>query len=133
MRRAAIAAAALSTMVLAWVAPAGADPRNSGQGTLDCGDDGSYTVNVFSNGTWSPGLDADSNDVFIPTAFGEFHGTFTPSDGSEPISFTDPPMFKAAPRNEAQMSCTFHGEFEDPYGTAVVDGTVIGFKTPARH
>lgn len=133
MRRAAVVAGVLGSVVLGWIVPAGADPPHAHQITLDCGADGSYTVNVFSNGTWSPGLDADSNAVFIPTAFGETNGTFYPSDHSDPINFTDPPAVKSEPKNKAPtFSCTFHDEFTDAYGTGIVDGSATGFKTPAH-
>ena len=131
MKRVVVFAIAAGT-VLGLVVPAGADPKGH-QIVLDCGSDGTATVNVFSNGTWSPGLDANGTGVFIPTAFGELNGTFTPADGSDPIDFSDPPAIKSSPRNKApKLSCTFTDSFTDVYGTGVVHGSVIGFKTPAK-
>lgn len=132
MKRIAVFAITAGSVMLGLVVPAGADPKGH-QIVLDCGSDGTATVNVFSNGTWSPGLDADGAAVFIPTAFGEIHGTFTPADGSDPIDFSDPPAIKSSPKNKApELSCTFTDSFTDIYGTGVAHGSVIGFKTPAH-
>ena len=133
MRRAVVFAAAVAAATLAWVGPAGADPRNSDQITLDCGDAGTVTVNTFSNGRWSPGLVADGTAVFVPTAFGETSGVFYPADGSDPQTFSDPPALKSAPNNKApKLSCTFSFSFTDENGTGTVSGSVIGFETPAN-
>jgi hypothetical protein len=130
MKRLAVFAVGAGSVMLSLAAPAGADPKGH-QILLDCGSDGTVTVNV-SDGKWSPGLDANSTAVFIPTAFGEFHGTFTPY-GSDPIDFSDPPAIKSSPKNKApRLSCTFTDSFTDVYGTGVVHGSVFGFKTPAK-
>jgi hypothetical protein len=132
MKRVAVFALTAGSVTLGLVVPAGADPKGH-QIVLDCGSDGTATVNVFSNGRWSPGLDADGTAVFIPTAFGELSGTFTPADGTDPIDFSDPPAIKSSPMNKApELSCTFTDSFTDVYGTGVVHGSVIGFKTPAH-
>jgi hypothetical protein len=115
------------------VGRAGRDPKGGEELTLDCGPDGTATVITFSNGRWSPGLDADGTAVFVPTAFGELSGTFLPNDGGDPISFSDPPMIKTSPANKApKLSCTFAMTFTDENGTGSFSGSVIGFKTPAH-
>ena len=102
---------------------------------LDC--DGTvHEVVVFSNGRFSPALDADSNSVFVPVSFGEVNGTITDSEGTVIDTFTDPPATKGAGKN-ADLHCTFSDTdtFEDPQLgelTFSVSGEVAGFVTP-RH
>jgi len=131
--------AVLGTVALiSLAAPAVADPsspRTSSVLELDC--DGTvHEVVVFSNGRFSPALDADSNSVFVPVSFGEVNGTITDSEGTVIDTFTDPPATKGAGKN-ADLHCTFSDTdtFEDPQLgelTFSVSGEVAGFVTP-RH
>src|SRR6187397_301485 len=91
MRRIARATAVLlggTAMLAATAAPAAAGGFPV---ELTCGQT-TYHVITNGNGDWTPARDSDSTLVFHPSAFGEFHGTFTPSDGSDPQEETDPPF-----------------------------------------
>jgi hypothetical protein len=76
----------------------------------------------------------------VPTAFGEFHGTVTDSDGNVIDEFVDPPMTKGNSGNHAlatTASCTYSvsDSFEDPelgLLTFAGEGSVTGFVTPVR-
>src|SRR3954471_6139333 len=74
------------------MAMAVATPASAAQNIipLTCGST-TYQVATNGNGDWTPARDTNSTTVFHPVAFGEFNGTFTPADGSEPITETDPP------------------------------------------
>ncbi|MEA3054930.1 MAG: hypothetical protein QOD30_362 [Actinomycetota bacterium] len=97
---------------------------------LACGQT-TYDVVTNGNGDWTPARDSNSTLVFHPTAFGEFHGTFTPSDGSPAQDVTDPPFErKNAPSNgHPTDSCTYHIDFSDDSGTFVGDGSVAGWSS----
>jgi hypothetical protein len=101
---------------------------------LTC-DGTTYQVTVSGNGQWTPARDTDSTVVFHPTAFGEFTGTFTPSDGSDPINETDPPEeFQAQPSNGHEtVDCSYQISFTEPDGTFEGSGTASGFLTGTRN
>jgi hypothetical protein len=100
---------------------------------LTCGGT-TYQVITNGNGDWTPARDSASNLVFHPTAFGEFSGTFTPSDGSAPQHETDPPFArKRTPRNgHPTADCTYHLSFTDEGGTFSGDGSVSGWTSGTR-
>jgi hypothetical protein len=132
-RRLLVVAATLVAVTVTWVVPAGADPsRNAFQLPIDCGSAGTFTVAVFSNAPWSPGLDMSSNSVVVPIRVAET-GTFYPADGSDPVVVFSDQLEKNTPQNKApKLECTFRDEFENVDGTFVVTGEVTVFMTPAR-
>ncbi|WP_299442078.1 hypothetical protein [uncultured Phycicoccus sp.] len=105
---------ALAATCLA-AAPAHADPPAYFDITLQC-DGETFAVSVAGNGDWTPAHDLNSPLVGVPIAFGEFTGTFTPTDG-EPETFTEPAYAKPnVPRTRNLIvDCTYTvaGEFED--------------------
>ena len=63
------------------VVAAGADPK-AGVTHLSCDHGASYEVVVAGHGNWTPAHDSNSNTVFVPTWFGDFHGTVRDADGN---------------------------------------------------
>lgn len=100
---------------------------------LTCGST-TYDVVVNGNGDWTPARDSNSTLVFHPTAFGEFNGTFTPSDGSPAQHETDPPFErKNQPANGRETGeCSYHISFSDESGTFEGDGTATGWTSGTR-
>ena len=132
MRRIVSTVALSLTIVLALSIPAAA--ANKFPLTLNCGST-SYDVTVAGNGDWAPARDNNSTLVFHPTAFGEFTGTFTPADPSQPPeTFTDPPFArKTQPRNgHPTFDCTYDVHFDEGDGTFDGHGSVSGFTTGTR-
>jgi hypothetical protein len=130
VRKLTVAAVLAGALVMGAAAPASA-----GGEVLDlvCAS-GTYHVVSNGNGAWTPARELGSTRVFIPTSFGEFSGTFTPSDGSDPITFTDPAISKTANpqahNGKATFEhCTFSVHFEAPEGTFVGSGSVSGWAT----
>jgi hypothetical protein len=126
--------AAFSALVVAGAlvgisAPAGAAPVNAktvGIVNVDCGS-GTFQVATMGNGDWTPAHVIGTNQVFIPTAFGEFTGTFTPTGGT-PTTETEPAISKPSPRNGKDVvHCSYTLHFESAEGTFVGHGTVTGF------
>ena len=96
---------------------------------VQCGQQ-SYEVTTNGNGNWTPARDNNSTLVFHPTSFGEFTGTFTPSDPNQPPQTeTDPPQtFQAQPANgHPTVSCTYTIHFVSPDGTFDGSGSVAGW------
>jgi hypothetical protein len=95
--------------------------------TVDCGN-GPFTAYTNGNGTWTPAHVGGSNQVFHPTAFGEFNGTFTDNDGNT-STFTDPPFArKTTPRNgKPIIHCNFSVTFSDENGHGSGSGSVDGW------
>jgi hypothetical protein len=124
---------AIAAGVVALAQPAAAQ-GNKNSFPLTCGNT-TYQVTTSGNGDWTPARDNGSTLVFHPTAFGEFTGTFTPSDGSPPSDVTEPPSeFQAQPNNgHPTVSCSFHLVFTDSYGTFEGGGSVTGFTTGTRN
>ena len=114
-----------SAMAVSFATPASAQQEII---PLTCGGT-TYQVSVNGNGDWTPARDTNSTLVFHPTAFGEFTGTFTPADGSEPSTETDPPFARSTqPRNgRADFDCTFTIHFVDETGTFDGSGGVTGW------
>lgn len=130
----------LAATPLVLTAPAQADPHGD-TFDLDCDNGSSYTVTASGNGAFTPALDADSNTVFVPTSFGEFHGVVTNADTDEVIDeFTDPPAVKGSSGKDraTTVDCTFTftgEEFVPELGFTIHfegSGSVTGFSTPAR-
>src|SRR4051794_29757258 len=114
---------------------AGAGPAAAGGEPIDltC-DNTSYNVVANGNGDWTPARDSDSTLVFHPTAFGEVHGTFTPSDGGEPQEENDPPFARShTPSNgRPTPASSYHLSFTDENGTFTGGGTVSGWTSGTR-
>jgi hypothetical protein len=130
VRKLTVAAVMTGALVMGAAAPA-----NAGGEVLElvCGNT-TYQIVSNGNGAFTPGRDLASTRVFIPTSFGEFSGTFTPSDGSDPETFTDPAMTKTANPQAHNgkatfVDCTFSVHFEGPDGTFDGSGSVSGWAT----
>jgi hypothetical protein len=139
MKKTIAAAAGLGiAAALSIAGPSSADPKGSPL-PVTCDNGVTYQVTVNGNGAFTPGHDADSTSVLVPTSFGEFHGVVTDSTGEVIDEFTDPAMFKGSstkPRGTS-LSCTLtiFEQFEDPeLGLLTFTGTgsVEGFLTPAH-
>lgn len=134
------AALLLAAAPLGLATSAHADPGGD-TFALDCDNGTSYTVVTAGNGAFTPAHDADSNTVFVPTSFGEFHGTVTDAETGEVLDeFTEPPAVKGSSEKQrgTSVTCTFTfsgDEFVPELGGTIHfegGGTVSGFSTPAR-
>ncbi|MEN3272250.1 MAG: hypothetical protein V7636_1011 [Actinomycetota bacterium] len=130
MRRFSRATAVLIGGTALLAATAGPAAAGGDHVALTCGQT-SYDVIVNGNGDWTPARDADSTLVFHPSAFGEFNGTFTPSDGSAAQQETEPPFErKNVPNNgHPTESCTYTVNFSDENGTFTGSGSVTGWSS----
>ena len=107
-----IRASGMATIVAISIgipASVGADPIGT-VATLEC-DGTTYEVIVNSNGQWSPAHDANSNAIFIPTAFGTFTGTIFDEEGNLVDTFTDEGTLEKGRSNSNArgpvLDCTF--------------------------
>jgi hypothetical protein len=137
----ALGAATVAASVLgSGVGAAGADPKG-GVTHLTCDDGGSYEVVVAGNGNWTPAHDTNSNTIFVPTWFGDFHGTVRDADGNVVEDFVeegDFPKGQSAKNKGDILECTFSftevsdgSDPEFPEGfTFTGEGEVRGFATP---
>jgi hypothetical protein len=137
----ALGAATVAASVLgSGVGAAGADPKG-GVTHLTCDDGGSYEVVVAGNGNWTPAHDTNSNTIFVPTWFGDFHGTVRDADGNVVDDFVeegDVPKGQSAKTKGDILECTFSftevsdgSDPEFPEGfTFTGVGEVRGFATP---
>jgi hypothetical protein len=109
--------------------PAGA--KSSLPVTANCGS-GTINLVVNGNGNFTPALDLNSTNVFIPLQFGPSTGVFTDPTGTEfPISDpASPPKGSANPSGRTIVDCAYHinASFLDG-SSLVVDGSVSGFFT----
>jgi hypothetical protein len=130
----------LAAAPLALAAPAHADPQGDSF-ALVCDNGSAYTVTANGNGDFTPALDTESNTVFVPTSFGEFHGTVTNAETGELIdTFTEPGGMKGKSERSRATSvhCTFSfsgDEFDPDLGITIhfeASGTVTGFATPVH-
>lgn len=125
MRRSLLTTAGTALAAFALAAtPAAADPKPFLDITLDCQGE-IVEISVVGNGDWTPAHDLNSPLVGVPIAFGEFHGTFTPT-GGEPEHFVEPPYAK---KNVPQtrnliIDCSYTVYGEAPEGTFSGYGTV---------
>jgi hypothetical protein len=129
VHRAVVAAIGIAAFGVTLAAPAGADPSKGEVVELSCDNLGTVQIVVFSNGSPSPGLVVDSNQVLVPYRL-RVEGTFTPI-GGEPESFVDE-FDKPAPRNGRLDHCTFHQEGTNEFGSFELDGVVDISYTPAH-
>ena len=132
-------AAVLAGVLWAGVGTASADPKGSVT-LLTCGGTTNEVV-VAGNGNWTPAHDSNSNVVFIPTWFGDFHGTVRDAEGNvvdEFVEEADSPKGQSAKRKGDILDCTFSftevsdgsdPEFPEGY-TFTGEGEVRGFATP---
>jgi hypothetical protein len=106
----ALGGAAVAASVLgSGMGAAGADPKG-GVTHLTCDDGASYEVVVAGNGNWTPAHDSNSNTVFVPTWFGDFHGTVRDADGNVIEDFVeegDDPKGQSAKKKDDILECTF--------------------------
>ena len=127
LKELAAVAGAAALMVALPAAAAQADPKGE-PFTLTCDNGESYEIVTFGNGNWGPGLVLDSNEVLHPVAF-DISGTFTPADGSEPMTFTDQTSKKIGNGRET-TDCEFTEALTDDSGTVVIEGTVTAVVSP---
>jgi hypothetical protein len=119
---------------------ASADPHRGDVVPVVCDNGVTYEVAVNGNGAFTPAHDLASTTILVPTAFGEFRGTVTDSDGNVIDEFVDPPMTKGSSGNHARAtttSCTYTitDSFDDPelgLLTFTGEGSVTGFVTPVH-
>jgi hypothetical protein len=103
----AVACGLLVAGVVAGPGTALADPKKGEPFTLDCGSAGVYDVVVApGSGTYTPGLDLDSNRVLVPTAFGPFTGTLTGPGGFSSTE-TEPGSTKGPGAQRGAVPCEF--------------------------
>jgi hypothetical protein len=107
-----------------------AGPSKSPQATpvsVDCGA-GPFTAYTNGNGTWTPAHVADSNQVFHPTAFGAFTGTFTTNDGTV-FPINDPPFARTTTPSNGKtiIHCDYSVSFSDRNGSGSGSGSVDGW------
>jgi hypothetical protein len=124
--RSLVAGALALGMLGAVAAPAGADPKPGALAVALTCDGEVYDVTVAGNGAWTPAHDLGSTLVGVPLEFGEFTGTFTPTDG-EPETFTDPPFAKPNAPRSANLTiwCTYTVTGDFPDGSVSGDGSVL--------
>ena len=130
----------LSTLLVAGglalgvaVAPAGAHPQGTESFALECDDGNTYDVTTWGNGNYTPAHDTDSNKVFVPLEFGEFHGTLTYPDGTVEELPPDPGVSKGQSGKNAKntITCTFSFSEVDEDGVRFDGGgSVTGTVTP---
>jgi hypothetical protein len=139
MTRALGGAAVVAGVLGSGVGAAGADPKG-GETHLTC-DGASYEVVVAGNGNWTPAHDTNSNVVFIPTWFGDFHGTVLDTEGNvvdEFVDEADTPKGQSAKNKGDVVECTFSftevsdgSDPEFPEGYMFIgEGEVRGFAAP---
>ena len=121
--------------------PAAADAGNGFPVELTCGTT-HYELNVVGgHGEFTAAQDANSNAVFHPVAFGDFHGTVFDADGNLVEEFTEEQDSRKGQsgKNKADVQeCTFSftevsdgSDPEFPAGyTFVGEGEVAGYWSP---
>jgi hypothetical protein len=114
-----------------------ADPKKGDVIPLTCGST-TYHVIVNGNGDYTPAHDVDSNLMFIPHAFGVFHGEIRDPSGAVVDSFDEPASTQGSGKQKNDMHCTyvFHqvSDGSDPDvpagytfdGTGSVTGQIAG-------
>jgi hypothetical protein len=124
MKRLLIAGALASIALAATATTVHADPAAGEMVELNCEGE-IFQVVVAGNGLWTPAHDLGSTLVGVPLAFGEFTGTFTPTDG-EPETFTDPGAAKPnVPRSSNLIAeCVYTVSQTSPEGTFTGSGSV---------
>jgi hypothetical protein len=119
----------VTAALLVGAAPAGAAPKFNQMVTVTCPGGAPFVVSVGGNGDWAAARVAGSTTVLHPVAFGAFTGTFTPSGGGAPETFTEPPFArKNAPGNGTPtITCTFHINASSPDGTLSGNGSTTAW------
>src|SRR5262249_18156807 len=114
----------VTAALLVGAAPAGAAPKFHQTVTVTCPGGPPFVVSVGGNGDWVAARVAGSTTVLHPVEFGAFTGTFTPSGGGAPETFTDQPFArKNTPANgNPTITCTFHVDATSPDGTLPAKG-----------
>ena len=120
----------LASMLGFGVLPAAATQPPPGHGlvtetfspSVSCtGELGTFAQLVFPPGENEvPGWTLDGR-MFLVSRL-EINGTFTPTGGS-PVLFTESKTWGNRTGLGTVYTCTFHEEFTEPDGTAVIDGT----------
>ena len=112
------------TALIASAMPAGAAPKAEPGLTITvtCGDQTFDVVTPRGSGQWTPAF-ANGN-VYVPVAFGEFHGTSTGPDGT--FEFTDPALTQNANKGgtHARLDCSYTVTGVDGPFTFTGTGTV---------
>ena len=128
----------LSTLLVAGglalgvaAAPVAAHPKDAETFPLVCDDGNTYIVTTNGNGEFTPAHDTDSNTVFVPLSFGDFHGTVTDSEGNVE-EFTEPGVAKGQSGKNAKntVTCTFSFSGTEDGMTFEASGSVTGYATP---
>jgi hypothetical protein len=136
--RAMIGATGAAVLGLAAWAPAQADPANAKGAlpiTVTCDNGHTYSVVANGNGAWTPAHDLDSTAVLIPVAFGPITSTVYDTNGNIVDQETEPADAKpgaSVHNRNATTHCSFSASVSFPDGTFTLEGTVVGFVTPAR-
>lgn len=127
-----LAALVVAGALGAMAAPVAAAPTNSPKALhipVDCGSAGTFDV-VVVGGSWASAHDTDTNQIFVPTSFGEFTGTFTPAGGGAPQPIDEQPSFKhtADPAGKTLLvDCDYSVTIQMRDGTVQGTGTVTAF------
>ncbi len=129
MRKASILVAAVAAAALLVPATASAAPKADPTQTIsvDCTGtryDGTV-IAVPGDGNWTPVF--VGHTTFIPVSFGAFTGTFTPTAGGTPFTFTDPPHTQNENKggNNERLACSYTFTGTSPEGTFFGTGTVV--------
>jgi hypothetical protein len=117
---------------------ASADPAaDSTPFELTCGNE-TYSVVTAGNGEWTPAHDTESNLVFVPHAFGPFHGEVRDAAGQVVDSFDEPGARQGKGKQPNDVSCVYTFEEvsdgSDPefpagysfHGSGTVTGQIAG-------
>jgi len=83
-----------------------ADPQNGELIPLTCGST-TYQVVTNGNGDYTPAHDVSSNRVFVPHAFGVFHGVLRDASGAVVESFDEPASTQGSGKQKNDVHCTF--------------------------
>lgn len=132
MKRFLAAAIVGGTAFAAMAVPAYAAPKPQPGTTISvtCGEESFNVVTPPGDGNWTPAF--ANGKVYIPVAFGEFHGSSTGPDGTE--EFTEPARTQNAGKGgkNPRLDCTYTVTGVDgPYsftGAGTVTVAVVGKK-----
>jgi len=83
-----------------------ADPKRGDVIPLTCGST-TYQVVTHGNGDYTPAHDLHSNLMFIPHAFGVFHGEIHDATGALVDSMDEPASAQGSGKQKNDVSCTF--------------------------
>jgi hypothetical protein len=124
----------LGALATAFALPAYSDPGNAKNASHVRATCGTQTVNVVvnGNGKFTPAHVVDSTKMFIPTAL-NLTFTFIPKNGTATTDLQN--VRKASPAHRGTTTCSIPMQTlaSGPDGTAMIQGSVTGFFTPAKH